>query len=230
MSSLVCQQRIASGPRRGELCGRKCSAGMNTCGIHRERTRPSLLPPSENQTISIEQPHDHSSLVDSLVSSMLDENGQSTIIVGECPICYQNETSIVSFPCHTSHSVCIPCLEKNYLAKDNQLVCPHCRHTVDCSSVDNDVSVPEVNQEPIIPQIRIYVPMSRSASHWYNISKIFYDLRRAYPTYDIKHIRSRDVIHEYHKVPYVIVPRGLNWQPLELIMRRCFPPLILQEQ
>jgi hypothetical protein len=163
---------------------------------------------------------------------MLDENnGQSTIQVGECPICYQEETSIVSFPCHTSHSVCIGCLERNYQAKQNKLVCPHCRHTVESSSsVPDAVSVPVVNQEPVIPQIGIYIPMSRSANHWHIVSKMFYELRRVYPTYIIKHIGSRDVIREYQDRPYVIIPRGLvSWRPINLIMR-CFNPVILQEQ
>ena len=66
------------------------------------------------------------SLLDDLVGCMI-ETGKSTITKGECPICFNDETDIISYPCHDTHHICFSCLEANFKSKNHCLVCPHCR-------------------------------------------------------------------------------------------------------
>lgn len=258
-SLLTCQSILATGTRRGQICGRVCHNNQQACHYHRAglsaqsiaetpvrsnyrayappapAPEPEYRIPSFQSFIDFQGPIRERNLSlternlssqsesaktslnveDRLVNQILDAKGCSSMSVGECPICFNEETSLISYPCHETHVICISCLTENVKAKCNRIICPHCRKEVENES--RSFQLPRPNLNAVFHHIhtsrdntlRAFVPIVPGYSDYFRrltIDRVLLNLRSSFPDFNVESFDDYEMNPQFNHRIHIDVP------------------------
>ena len=260
-SLLICQSILATGTRRGQICGRVCHNNQQACHYHRaglparviaetpvrsnyrEYSPPAPAPepeyripsfqsfldfqgPIQERNLSLternlslrlayESPQSSLNVEDRLVNKLLDAKGCSSMSVGECPICFNEESSLISYPCHETHVICISCLTENVKAKCNRIICPHCRKEVENESKTFHLPLPNRNAlfhhihtsrdntlRAFVPIIPGYIDSFRRRV----MDHVLLLLRSSFPDFNIEFFDDSEINPQFNHRVHIDIP------------------------